>query len=242
LIIAKYNSPSSGITLSHSSLWFSFLVLTMEITLITHSVYTRINFIKLLVTCLAYNQYSINANYCYHLWLLTFLEKMKRLVLLCDDKERKILIEFTCNEGELGSIPGLGRSPGEGSRSDLVFWPGEFHGLYSPWGHKELDTTERLSLSLFTFRSFNWCLFCYLSQAFHQHVETSLSPLYHHGTGRLFSYKHHTCLPCFSLLLSLSFLFSVKSKAFFIFHYLPSSSGLLKLPCSCFIPMPLLMW
>ena len=28
-----------------------------------------------------------------------------------------------------------------------VFWPGEFHGLYSPWGHKQLDTTERLSLS-----------------------------------------------------------------------------------------------
>ena len=22
-----------------------------------------------------------------------------------------------------------------------VFWPGEFHGLYSPWGHKELDRT-----------------------------------------------------------------------------------------------------
>ena len=22
------------------------------------------------------------------------------------------------------------------------FWPGEFHGLYSPWGHKESDTTE----------------------------------------------------------------------------------------------------
>ena len=27
-----------------------------------------------------------------------------------------------------------------------AFWPGEFHGLYSPWGHKESDTTERLSL------------------------------------------------------------------------------------------------
>ena len=27
-----------------------------------------------------------------------------------------------------------------------VFWPGEFHGLYSPWGCKELDTTEQLSL------------------------------------------------------------------------------------------------
>ena len=31
-----------------------------------------------------------------------------------------------------------------------VFWPGEFHGLYSPWGRKELDTTERLSHFDFT--------------------------------------------------------------------------------------------
>ena len=23
-----------------------------------------------------------------------------------------------------------------------VFWPGEFHELYSPWGLKESDTTE----------------------------------------------------------------------------------------------------
>ena len=23
-----------------------------------------------------------------------------------------------------------------------VFWPGEFHGLYSPWGRKELCTAE----------------------------------------------------------------------------------------------------
>ena len=30
-----------------------------------------------------------------------------------------------------------------------VFWPGEFHGLYSPWGHKELDMSERLSLSAY---------------------------------------------------------------------------------------------
>ena len=29
-----------------------------------------------------------------------------------------------------------------------VFSPGEFHGLYSPWGHKESDTTERPSLSV----------------------------------------------------------------------------------------------
>ena len=30
-----------------------------------------------------------------------------------------------------------------------VFWPREFHGLYSPWGHEELDTTQQLSLSLY---------------------------------------------------------------------------------------------
>ena len=37
-----------------------------------------------------------------------------------------------------------------------VFWPGEFHGLYSPWGCKESDTTGRLSCSpikLHTLRS-----------------------------------------------------------------------------------------
>ena len=30
-----------------------------------------------------------------------------------------------------------------------VLWPGEFQGLYSPWGLKESDTTERLSLFFF---------------------------------------------------------------------------------------------
>ena len=57
--------------------------------------------------------------------------------------------EFACNAGDLGAIPGLGRSPGEGKGCLIpAFWPGEFHGLYSPWGRKELDTTEKLSLSL----------------------------------------------------------------------------------------------
>ena len=90
--------------------------------------------------------------------------------------------ESACNAGDPGSIPGLGRSVGEGIGYSLqyywaslvaqlvknppamwetwvrflgwedplekgqlpipVFWPGEFHGLYSPQGSKELDTTE----------------------------------------------------------------------------------------------------
>ena len=28
-----------------------------------------------------------------------------------------------------------------------VFWPGNFHELYSPWDHKESDTMEGLSLT-----------------------------------------------------------------------------------------------
>ena len=152
------------------------------------------------------------------------------------------LKESVCNAGDLGSIPGLGRSPGEGNgnplqpsclenphgqrslvgcnpwgleESDMTEWlstarmnnpevevdillkenphgsdgksiclqcgrpgfdpwvgkilwrrkgqstpvllPGKFHGWrslvgYSPWGHKELDTTERLQFQNFTIR------------------------------------------------------------------------------------------
>ena len=29
-----------------------------------------------------------------------------------------------------------------------MLWPGEVHGLYSPWGHKESDTTEQVFLSV----------------------------------------------------------------------------------------------
>ena len=46
----------------------------------------------------------------------------------------------------------------------LVFWPGEFHGLYSPWGHKELDTSEQLSLH-FTPLHFNSLRFTLLQHA-----------------------------------------------------------------------------
>ena len=96
--------------------------------------------------------------------------------------------ETACNAGDPGSIPGSGRSTGEGIGYPLqyswaslvaqlvknlpamwetwvqslgwedpwrrerlptpVFWPGEFHGRYSPRGRKESDTTtEQLSLT-----------------------------------------------------------------------------------------------
>ena len=50
---------------------------------------------------------------------------------------------------DIGLIPGLGRYPGVGNGNLLqYFLPGKFHGQrslagYSPWGHKESDTTEQ---------------------------------------------------------------------------------------------------
>ena len=35
----------------------------------------------------------------------------------------------------------------KGIATTPVFWPVEFHGLYSPWGRKESDMTERRSLT-----------------------------------------------------------------------------------------------
>ena len=60
--------------------------------------------------------------------------------------------ESTCNAGDLGLIPGLGRFPWRSAwQPTSVFSPGEFHGLeslvgYSPWGLKESDMTEQLSM------------------------------------------------------------------------------------------------
>ena len=48
---------------------------------------------------------------------------------------------------DVGSIPGSGRSPGEGYGNPLQHSLGVSHGQrilvgYSPWGRKELDMTE----------------------------------------------------------------------------------------------------
>ena len=76
---------------------------------------------------------------------------------LTSEPERTLLIlsavllasvgkESACNVEDPGAIPRLGRSPGEGERLPTpVFWPGEFRGLYCPWGH------SRTPLSHFTF-------------------------------------------------------------------------------------------
>ena len=55
-------------------------------------------------------------------------------------------VHLQCGRPEFN--PGVGKDPWEKQRLPApVSWPGEFHGLYSPWGHKESDMTEQLSLT-----------------------------------------------------------------------------------------------
>ena len=60
--------------------------------------------------------------------------------------------ESASSEGDTGSIPGLGRSPGEGN--DYPFWysclenPMDRGAWHTTRGCKELHTTEQVTLSL----------------------------------------------------------------------------------------------
>ena len=80
--------------------------------------------------------------------------------------------------GVLNSIPGSGRSPGEGNGDSLLYsWLKTSHGQRSlagfrPWGCKESDTTEQLSIQcayihhIFFTRSSvvgHLCCFCVLA-------------------------------------------------------------------------------
>ena len=127
--------------------------------------------------------------------------------------------------GDASSIPGSGRSPGEGigyplqySWVSLVaqlvknppamqetwvpslgwkifwrrerlptpgFWPGEFHGLYSPRSHKESDLTEWLSLSLLLFFVYKSCWLCQWGDPSHMMLQLSFSWLPHRAVSWL---------------------------------------------------------
>ena len=69
--------------------------------------------------------------------------------------------DSACSAGDPGSIPGLGRSPGEGNGNPLQYpCPENSHGQRSlvgcsPWGRKELGTIEWLTLPYFTLLKHN---------------------------------------------------------------------------------------
>ena len=53
-----------------------------------------------------------------------------------------VVKNLPADTGDMGSVPGAGRSPGEGNGSPSSILTGKSHGQkslvgYSPWGHKE---------------------------------------------------------------------------------------------------------
>ena len=95
--------------------------------------------------------------------------------------------ESTCNEGDLGLIPGLGRSPGGWHGNPLQYSCLENpHGQrslagYSPWGRRESDMTERLSTSFS-----HWIEMLPLS--YNKHWNFFLYPLYSSSDHCICSY------------------------------------------------------
>ena len=77
---------------------------------------------------------SVDCNKGGHSWSSTQVAQWQRIRLQCRRP---------------GFDPWVGKIPWRRERLPTpVFWPREFHGLYSPRGRKESDTAERLSLSL----------------------------------------------------------------------------------------------
>ena len=55
----------------------------------------------------------------------------------------QLVKESASSAGDLGLVPQVGKIPWRRERLPTpAFWPGEFHGLYSPRGDKESDMTE----------------------------------------------------------------------------------------------------
>ena len=70
---------------------------------------------------------------------------VKHNMTLSEQRASLVRIRLQCRRP--GFDPWIGKIPWRRERLPIpVFWPRKFHGLY-PWGCKELDTTEQLSLS-----------------------------------------------------------------------------------------------
>ena len=148
-------------------------------------------------------QLTFSINYCYSRLILFFTYYYMlnwAFPIHIVDYQQMFVKEMrkgeSCNTGEPGSTPGLGRSAGEGVGYPLqyswallvaqlviclqcgragfspwvekipwrrervptpVLWPGEFHGLYSPWGHKESDMMSDFH---FHFNRHTWYVNC----------------------------------------------------------------------------------
>ena len=104
------------------------------------------------INCVSFNCVSFIILFYLHCWLISnnpiILVVAWGLMHFPGGSNGK---ESASNAGDLGLIPGLERSPGEGNgyplQSSCLGNPIEELGTLSPWGCKESNTTEGLSLS-----------------------------------------------------------------------------------------------
>ena len=109
-----------------------------------HSIFTFYNYMVYFntstskIASITYNLFHVLST-CNMIWLPTF-EHLFMLSGFLGDSDGK---ESACNARDPSSIPGLGRSPGEGNGNPLQYsclgtWTEEPDRLYNPWGHKRI--------------------------------------------------------------------------------------------------------
>ena len=113
------------------SLVSCFMFIILKYVFITHTglflhVFSYINDIILYVFHVFSNFIYIYKRY-YITWASLVAQRVKNLPAMRETGVRSLGWEDPLEERKA---------------TTLVFWPGEFHGLYSLWGCKELDTTE----------------------------------------------------------------------------------------------------
>ena len=145
VLILERNTPLAFlILLSHFSPSWSFcvdphsIILCWQVCLSTHNCGTA-----------PHNSVTVGTVPHYHATLGRFLGVCGSLSWGFPDGSHGK--ESACNVGTLGSIPGLGRCPGEGNGNSPQYscLDNSTDRGYSPWGLKESDKTEWLTLSLF---------------------------------------------------------------------------------------------
>ena len=90
--------------------------------------------------------------FLFRIWLMFYFQLIAIFISICRFHSRS---ESTFNAGDLGWIPGLGRSPGEGKGSPLQY--SDLENSMDCMGLQKVDTTEQLSLS------FSFLIFSFIS-------------------------------------------------------------------------------
>ena len=131
--------------------------------------------------------------------------------------------------------PWVGRIPWRRDRlPTAVFWPGEFCGLYSPWGRKESDMTKQLKKNIYIYTG---------PYSRKHNLPFSSRSNWHRGN---FYLTHDKCLSLFRNFTSLSMsqwehnnfsVFDFQTKVFWLMLLFRGLDSITQHPVHCFFPL-----